>query len=122
MLEAHYIETTSLIMSAPVTTASICFAVPTSIQSFRRELTRIGRKIFQTTGHEHLSNRGGLITCKIMTELHAGACRAGEARAAIIYVATESRIQFGFQWPTAAGAVRLVVLEVSHHSDRRSLG
>jgi hypothetical protein len=121
MPEAHYIDTTSLIMSVPVTTASICFAVPTSIKSVGRELTRIGRNIFRTTGHKHLSDRGGLIICRIMTEWHAGARRAGEARVAIIYVATENRTQLGFQWPTAAGAIHLVVVEVSHCAEGRNL-
>ena len=91
------------------------------MKSAGRELAMIGRKFFRTTGHNHLSDRGGLLIFRIMTEWHAGACRAGEARVAIIYVATKNRTQLGFQWPTAAGAVRLVVVEVLHCAEGGNL-
>jgi hypothetical protein len=118
---AYYLNTTSLIMLAPVTTSAISFSVPTSMKSMGRELARIGRKIFQTTGNRHLSDSGGRIVVRIMTECQAGARRTGEARVAIDYIATTDRTQLGFLWPTADGAVRMVAVEMSHYAEGGNL-
>jgi hypothetical protein len=118
---AYYLDTTSLIMSASVTTSAMSFSVPTCIKSVGRELARIGRKIFRMPGQRHLSGRGGRIVVRIMTEWHAGARRAGEARVAIIYIATKDRTQLGFLWPTADGAVRMVAVEMSHYAEGANL-
>ena len=118
---AYYFNTISLIMSAPATTATISFSVPTSMKSMGRELAKIGRRIFKTAGNIRLPDNRGSIVIRLTTEWQAGARRAGEAKVVIVYMTTTDHTQFGLMWPTADGAVCMVAVEMSHCAEGGSL-
>ena len=112
MQGAYYFNTISLIMSAPTTTATISFSLPTSVRSMRRELEKIGRRIFRMPGDRRLPDNGGSIIVRLTTERQAAARRLGEIKVVIVYVTTTERTQLGLMWPAADGASRMVSIEI----------
>jgi hypothetical protein len=110
---AYYFNTISLIMSAPTTTATISFSLPTSMRSMGRELEKIGRRFFRMADNRCLPDNGGSIIVRLTTERQASARRLGEAKVVIVYMTTTDRTQLGLMWPAADGAARMVAVEMS---------
>ena len=109
---AYYFNTISLIMSAPTTTATISFSLPTSVRSMRREFEKIGRRIFRMAGDRRLPDNGGSIIVRLTTERQATARRLGEVKVVIVYMTTTDRTQLGLMWPAADGVSRMVAMEI----------
>jgi hypothetical protein len=78
----------------------------------RRELEKIGRRIFRRPGDRRLPDNGGSILVRLTAERQAAARRLGEIKVVIVYVTTTDRTQLGLMWPAADGASRMVAMEI----------
>jgi hypothetical protein len=78
----------------------------------RRELEKIGRRIFRMPGYRRLPDNGGSILVKLTTERQAAARRLGEIKVVIVYMTTTDHTQLGLMWPAGDRASRMVSMEI----------